>query len=200
MISQDDAIREEILQAGLRLYRGAGPAKITMENVAKATSRSRTSLYYYFKDKDEIFQAVLDRISNDVAAEIRLAVSKGDTLNEKIMAFCSAKIKTSQEWKRVFNSIEGFISADDKFKHVQSLDLLHRKLIHLEKEILMDAFSEGEHLFPRKLNHSEKDMIAFIIYSGVRGIRREIYDHNAPHDAKMAAQLLSDMVTKWVVA
>ncbi|WP_114937748.1 TetR/AcrR family transcriptional regulator [Mucilaginibacter endophyticus] len=199
MTSQDDIIREEILQAGLRLYKGAGPAKITMENVAKATGRSRTSLYYYFKDKDEIFQAVLECIAHDVATEIRAAVVKAGTLNEKISAFCVAKIKTSEEWKRVFNAIEGFIKADEKFKHTQSLDALHRKLIHLEKGILMDAFSEEEHLFPRKLSYSDKDMLAFIIYSGVRGIRREVYDQNDPHDAKTAVQLLCDMVTKWLV-
>ncbi|UOE46627.1 TetR/AcrR family transcriptional regulator [Mucilaginibacter sp. SMC90] len=200
MNSQDDIIREEILQAGLRLYRGSGPAKITMENVAKATGRSRSSLYYYFKDKDEIFQAVLDRIAHDVAAEIRLAVTKAKDLNEKIIAFCTAKIKTSQEWKRIFNAIEGFISADEKFKHAQSLDGLHQKLIHLERGIIMDAFSAEEQFFSSKLNYAEKDMLAFIICSGVRGIRREIYDYNDPHDVNIAAQLLSDMVAKWLLS
>jgi hypothetical protein len=41
-------------------------------------------------------------------------------------------------------------------------------------------------------------MFAFIISSGTRGMRREIYDHNDPHDAKAAVRLLSDMVTNWL--
>src|ERR1700678_815306 len=104
MTSQDDIIHQEILQAALGLYRKYGPTKVTLDNVAKATGRSRSSLYYYFKDRDEIFQAVLDRIAEDVAADIRLAMAAAENLNGKIYAFCSTKIKTSDEWKRVFHT------------------------------------------------------------------------------------------------
>ncbi|MFC0513584.1 TetR/AcrR family transcriptional regulator [Mucilaginibacter angelicae] len=198
MSNQDDSTHQEILQAALRLYRKSGPAKVTMDNVAKATDRSRSSLYYYFKDRDEIFQAVHDQIAQDVAAEIRLAVTAAANLNDKIKAFCSAKIKTSQEWKRVFNAIDQLISADEKSKHTQFLDALHKKLIYLEQGILSEALSAGGTPSVRIPNNAETDMLAFIISSGIRGIRREIYDHNDPHDTKAVVQLFSDMVTKWL--
>ncbi|WP_183558657.1 TetR/AcrR family transcriptional regulator [Mucilaginibacter sp. SP1R1] len=198
MISQDDIIHQEILQAALRLYRKSGPTKITMDNVAKATGRSRSSLYYYFKDRDEIFQAVLDRIAESVADEIRVAVAAAVSLNERIYAFCLTKIKTSQEWKRVFTAIDQLMSADEKSKHTKYLDALHQKLIYLERVILAEAMS-AESVQPARIpNNAELDMLAFIISSGIRGIRREIYDHNDPHDAKVAIQLLSDMTTKWL--
>ena len=198
MTNQDDIIHEEILQAALRLYRKYGPTKVTMENVAKATSRSRSALYYYFKNRDEIFQAVLERIAEDVAAEIRLAVTAAATLDGKIFAYCSAKIKTSQEWKSVFSAMDQVMDADEKSKHTKVGDALHKKLIYLERGILAEALSAAGQQTSRIPGNAELDMLAFIISSGVRGIRREIYDYNDPHDAKAAVQLLSDMVTKWL--
>jgi AcrR family transcriptional regulator len=198
MTIQDDIIHEEILQAALRLYRKYGPTKVTMENVAKATGRSRSALYYYFKNRDEIFQAVLERIAEDVAAEIRAAVTAAANLNDKIYAFCLIKINTSYAWKRVFSAMDQVMSADEISKHTKFIDAMHKKLIYLERGIITEILSAeglGTDRFP---GNAEQDMLAFIISSGVRGIRREIYDYNDPHDVKAAIQLLSDMVTKWL--
>jgi AcrR family transcriptional regulator len=196
MTSQDDIIHREILQAALRLYRKSGPTKVTMDNVAKATGRSRSSLYYHFKNRDEIFQSVLERIAEDVAAEIRNAVNAAESLGDKIYAYCSAKIKTSQAWKPVFSAMDHSMDADEKSKHTKLMDALHKKLIYLERGILLEAIAaKGGQPAPE---NAELDMLAFIISTGVRAIRREIYDHNDPHDPKAAIQLLSDLVTKWL--
>jgi AcrR family transcriptional regulator len=198
MTNQDDIIHQEILQAALRLYRKSGHKKVTLDNVAKATGRSRSSLYYYYKNREEIFQAVLNRIAEDVAAEIRLAVASAQNLNDRIYAFCSAKIKTSQEWKQVFGAMDKLMDADEMSKHTKIMDALHKKLMYLERDILLEAMEAESHQPARHLDNNELDMLAFIISSSTRGIRREVHDHNDPHDAKMAVQLLSAMVTKWL--
>jgi AcrR family transcriptional regulator len=196
--SQDDIIHEEILQAALRLYRKYGPTKVTMDNLAKATDRSRSSLYYYFKDRDAIFHAVMNRIAEDVAEEIRLAVTSAVSLNDKIYAFCLAKIKTSDGWKHVFHTMDQLMGADDKSKHTKLMDALHNKLVYLERGILVEALSSAKKETGRITPTAELDMMAFIISSSVRGIRRELNDYNDPHDAKGAAKLLSDMVANWL--
>jgi len=78
------------------------------------------------------------------------------------------------------------------------IDAMHKKLIYLERGILTEILSAEGHETGRIPGNTEQDMLAFIISSGIRGIRREIYDYNDPHDAKAAAHLLSDMVTKWL--
>ena len=198
MTSQDDIIQEEILQAALRLYRKSGPTKVTMDNVARDTGRSRSSLYYYFTNRDDIFQAVLNRMAEDVAAEIRHAVNAAVNLNDKIYAYGLTKIKTSEEWKHVFSAMDQLMTADEKSKHAKLMDALHKKLIYLERGILTEAMSAASLPGARTISHAEVDMLAFIISSGIRGIRREIHDHNDPHEMKVAVRLLSDMVTRWL--
>lgn len=90
-IHPDDITQEEILRAALRLYQKFGPTKVTMDDVATASGRSRTSLYYYYKNRDEIFQAVVEKIADEMAVEIRQAVAAAVTLPDKIYAFASRR-------------------------------------------------------------------------------------------------------------
>ena len=102
---QDDIIQQEILKAAIRLYQKFGPNGYTMDDLASATGRSRTSLYYYYKNRDEIYQAVMDKIAQDIAAQIRKAVTAVTTLRNKIYIFCDSKLKASESWKKVFKAM-----------------------------------------------------------------------------------------------
>jgi len=196
----DDHIQEEILRAALLLYRKFGPAKVTMDEVANATGRSRTSLYYYFKNREEIFQAVLDTIVDDVIKEIRRSVLNVESIHEKISAFCFAKITTSANWRYVFKAMWNSMNGEEKTKHTRSMELLHGKLVYNEgliiKEILSESITKKE-ISP--ITPAEQDMLSFILSSSIRGLRNEIYDNNDPHDMKDALNLLSDIITKWIV-
>jgi AcrR family transcriptional regulator len=196
----DDSIQEEILRAAIRLYRKYGPAKVTMDEVANATGRSRTSLYYYYKNREEIFQAVLDTIVDDVIREIRRDVHDAGKIQEKIHAFCSAKISTSENWRYVFKAMRSSMNVEEKTKHTKIMQILHSKLVYNEgliiKEILSGSMQKNE---IRPITPSEQDMLAFILSSSIRGLRNEIFDLNDPHDMKDALRLLADIVSKWVI-
>jgi AcrR family transcriptional regulator len=196
----DDIVQEEILRVALGLYRKFGPAKVTMDEVAHATGRSRTSLYYYYKNREEIFQAVLDTIVDDVIKEIRSEVHKAGNIREKITAFCLAKMNTSSNWRYVFKVMWSTMNAEEKTKHSKMMEKLHSKLVYNEgliiKEILSDGIQKKE---VRRINPAEQDMLSFIISSSIRGLRNEIYDQNDPHDMNAALNMLSGMVSKWVM-
>ena len=197
--SQDDIIQQEILKAAIRLYQKFGPNGFTMDDLAGATGRSRTSLYYYYKNRDEIYQAVMDKIARDMAAEIRRAVAAVETLRDKIYTFCDTKLKASEEWKKVFSAMMGSMDAEEQSKHTKVMYSWHKKLIHHESvilnEILADATRRRE---IRAIPPGDQDTLVFLIYSGIRGFRREIFELNDPHDLKAALELLTDMVVKWL--
>src|SRR5436189_4267915 len=64
--SQDikDPIREEILNGARELFQRFGFKKTTMEDIARQIGKSKSALYYYYKTKEEIFEAV---VLNEIA-------------------------------------------------------------------------------------------------------------------------------------
>ncbi|WP_051683773.1 TetR/AcrR family transcriptional regulator [Blastococcus sp. URHD0036] len=57
--------REELVGAALDALRTAGP-DFSVDDVARAAGVSKTVIYRYFGDKDELIDAVLERISTEV--------------------------------------------------------------------------------------------------------------------------------------
>ncbi|WP_461492021.1 TetR/AcrR family transcriptional regulator, partial [Pontibacter sp. HJ8] len=54
MSDKDEAIKTEILNEAQKLFRHFGWTKTTMEDIAKATGKGKSTLYYYYKSKDDI--------------------------------------------------------------------------------------------------------------------------------------------------
>ena len=198
-IRPDEITQEEILQAALRLYKKFGPTKVTMDDVATASGRSRTSLYYYYKNRDEIYQSVMEKIADEMSAEIRQAVAAAEILPDKIYAFCFSKLKASGHWKKVLAAMWTAMSAEEQSRHGRVMTSLHTRLIYHEStilnEILADAAQRKE---IRAISAGDQDMLVFLISSGIRGLRREIFELDDPHDLKAALRLLTDMVVKWL--
>ncbi len=196
---QDDIIRQEILKAAIRLYQKFGPNGFTMDDLAAAAGRSRTSLYYYYKNRDEIYQAVMDKIARDMAAEIRQAVAAVVTLRDKIYAFCYTKLKASKEWSKVFSAMWASMDEEEQSNHAKAMYSWHKRLIHYESIILNEILADATRRKKmRAIPPGDQDTLVFLIYSGIRGFRREIFELNDPHDLKAALQLLTDMVVKWL--
>jgi AcrR family transcriptional regulator len=59
------ARRAELVDAAVEAVRAAGP-EFAVDDVARAARVSKTVIYRYFSDKDELVDAVLDRISTAV--------------------------------------------------------------------------------------------------------------------------------------
>ena len=196
---QDDIIQQEILKAAIRLYQKFGPNGFTMDDLAAATGRSRTSLYYYYKSRDEIYQAVMDKIIRDMAAEMRAAVAAVEPVRDKIYAFCDTKLKGSKEWGKVFSAMWDVMDEEEQSNHMKVMYSWHKKLVHHESMILNEILAGATRRREiRVVAPTDQDVLVFLIYSGIRGFRREIFELNDPHDMQATLQLLTDMVVKWL--
>jgi len=73
---KDDLFQEQVIKAAQLLFRQYGLEKVTMDEVAKAVGKGRSSLYYYYKNKIEIFGAVMDLEIDEILTEVARAVDK----------------------------------------------------------------------------------------------------------------------------
>ncbi len=59
--SEDSAKRRQILEGASAIFRALGFDAASMGEIAKAAGVSKGTLYVYFKDKDELFQAIVEK-------------------------------------------------------------------------------------------------------------------------------------------
>ena len=62
-MTNDNEQKERILSAAKNLFSRFGLEKTTMEDIAKAAGKGKSSLYYYFKSKEEVMPRLSERRS-----------------------------------------------------------------------------------------------------------------------------------------
>jgi AcrR family transcriptional regulator len=58
-LSKDDIVRADILKAAERVFQKWGINKATMEDIAREAGKGKSTLYYYYQSKEEIFDEVV---------------------------------------------------------------------------------------------------------------------------------------------
>lgn len=67
---QPEESRAAILQAAVREFAAHGIAGARMDAIAKAAHVNKALLYYYFQDKDALYEAVLDHVFSGLRARV----------------------------------------------------------------------------------------------------------------------------------
>ena len=198
---QEDILPQQILQAAMQLYQKHGVKKVTMDDVSKAIGKSRTAIYYYYKNRDEIFDAVMDALISEVIGEISQAVNNAISIKDKIKTFCFTKVQTSIARRSLFKAIETGMDAEEISRHSQVMTELHKRLMRQETSLLKKVLSEGSKSgMVRELKPKESGMLIFIILSGIRGVKREMSYDNDFSKLDYAASVLAEMATKWLAS
>ena len=77
MATKGEKTRESILDISYALFAKKGFKQVTMKDVCEATNMSRGGLYSHFSGTDQLFEALLERMSKMSATDFEDAISKG---------------------------------------------------------------------------------------------------------------------------
>ena len=66
-----DDMRNNIIGIASEVFARFGFKKTTVDDIAQALRKGKSSIYYYFKSKDEIFEAVVDREADVLRKKVK---------------------------------------------------------------------------------------------------------------------------------
>lgn len=87
---QPEQTRAAILQAAVREFAREGVAGARTDAIARSAHVNKALLYYYFRDKESLYQSVLDEVFSGVRAAIHQALARPLPPRERIMAYVRA--------------------------------------------------------------------------------------------------------------
>ncbi len=192
---KEDVIEQQILGAAKRLFQVHGLHKVTMDDVAKAIGMGRSSLYYYYKSRDEIFDAVINIDIREMLSAITIAVKKAKTAEQQIHAFFFSKLEVLRERRSFYNTLDMGMDADEISQFNKTKIIHHRLIMKLEGELLNEILTGGIKSGELKqLSKKEKDTLIFVLLSSLHGLKRELSVENNFDQIKPIVQALSHVV------
>ena len=97
MTTPEPGLREQILVAAKSLFIQHGYHGLAMREISDAVGVSKAALYYHFKDKEELFLAILSNNLNEIENAIDLIQSKPVSHREQIILFVEYVLKQPAE-------------------------------------------------------------------------------------------------------
>lgn len=165
--------RRNILDAADKLFCKNGVEKTTMEQLATAAGYSKPTLYGYFKDKDEVYFALVLEFMEKIVVKVDKAINENTAFSDTFTKICQDVFRLATRYPLYFEGLIGTINvnikADDTpqiYKDIYRLgEALNEKLIAL----LQQGKDEG--IINIVLDNSA---ILLFVWSSVAGIIRMI--------------------------
>jgi AcrR family transcriptional regulator len=89
--------REEILRAALKRFAHSGYAAASVQQIVDEAKVSKPALYYYFRDKAGLFQALVDEAHDERLRLMQAAVARGKDLKAQLVEILTASFDYLQK-------------------------------------------------------------------------------------------------------
>jgi AcrR family transcriptional regulator len=141
MVNKEEFRRKIIVTAG-QIFSRYGFRKTTMDEIAKALKMGKSSIYYYFQSKEEIFEAVVLYEANILRNELTKAIKSVDSPLGKMQSYVFVRMKAFEKLSNYYNAI--FDKNLDHFEFIEHIrakyDLEELAILRL---ILYDGVRKG---------------------------------------------------------
>jgi AcrR family transcriptional regulator len=104
-LEKDEIIRAAILQAAERVFQKWGLNKTTMEDIAGEAGKGKSTLYYYYQSKDEIFDAVVAMEIGNILSKARESTVEVISAKEKITKYIVSSINEMKNYAIIYGIV-----------------------------------------------------------------------------------------------
>jgi TetR/AcrR family transcriptional regulator len=84
-MKEDRATRQHVLEAALRKFAHGGYANTSVQDIVDAARVTKPTLYYYFENKADLYQALIDEAHDERLRLMQKAVAGGGSLAEMLI-------------------------------------------------------------------------------------------------------------------
>lgn len=130
--------RDKLIEVARQLFARKGVENTTMNDIASASDKGRRTIYTYFKNKRDIFNAVIESETDQLLARLRQIVIKDVSADQKFREYVEVRFETMKEIVSRNGSLRaGF------FRDVRKVDRARRIISQQEIGLLRAILDEG---------------------------------------------------------
>ena len=130
--------KEILVDVARKLFAAKGFGDTTMNDIALASQKGRRTLYTYFKNKEEVYFAVIESELLQLANRLKLVAQKSTDPQERLIEYIYTRMDAIKEIVKRNGNLKA-----DFFSNAVQVERVRRKLDFREKAILKGILTEG---------------------------------------------------------
>lgn len=135
--TKKDVNREYILTIAQEIFSKYGYKKTTLDDIANAVRKGKSSLYYYFNSKEDLFQEVILKEVDILKDSLEKVIVKDLTPEEKLREYILTKLTMFRSLANLYQALENDVTA---IGFIEKLKEVHEQYeIRMIKRILIEG-------------------------------------------------------------
>src|ERR1035437_8574968 len=114
-LNKDEEVTKSILEAAKRVFQKWGLNKTTMEDIAHEAGKGKSTLYYYYKSKDELFETLAMIEFNSCIAKANSSVREINSAKEKLKKYIAVMLNEIKKTASIYPLVKGEIKGNKEF-------------------------------------------------------------------------------------
>lgn len=162
MINKEEYRRRIIIAAG-DIFSRHGFKETTMDEIAKAINMGKSSIYYYFSSKKEIFKEVVLYEANILRGELTRAIKEVESPVMKLRNYVFVRMKSFEKLSNYYNAI-----FDKNLDHFDFIESVRSKYDREELAILRLILYDGAR--KKVFNVTDSKYTALAVQTALKGL------------------------------
>ena len=138
MVVVKSKVRAEIIQVARKVFTRNGYRGTTMDEIAHCSKMGKSSLYYYYRSKEELFEAVVVKEAQELKRQLFKVINTGKTPTDRLKDYIMFRlyhVKTVTNFYAVLK--------EDYLEQMQFVKRVRKKFEEEEYKMVYDILDRG---------------------------------------------------------
>jgi AcrR family transcriptional regulator len=167
MVDKEEFRRKIIDKAG-SIFSTKGFKKTSMDDIAAALNKGKSSIYYYFESKEQIFKAVVLNEANTLRIELTKAIKSVESPIDKMRNYVFVRMRAFEKLSNYYNAI-----FDKNLDHFEFIETIRKKYDREELAILRLIVYDGAR--KKIFNVEDSEYTAMAIQTTLKGLEVPLF-------------------------
>lgn len=164
-ITKDELVKEHIVLKAQELFRQYGLKKTTMEDIAKSSGKAKSTLYHYFKSKEEVFESVVSLEMINLRRIVKEKTQLENNLQDKVKAY------VLHFYSEIIYKVNLYRILKDQLVYQKISSDSFNKIVQFEKDFVTKMFMEGiDNNDLTGIPREDMDLFAELFLASISGI------------------------------
>jgi len=168
MSPQHEEAKAKIIDIACNIFSRFGFKKTTMEEIALASRKGKSSIYYYFNSKEEIFKAVVEKEVGELRSELHKKIEDIEDPIERLKVYITVRM-------RKLNKLINFYTAlkSDYLSHLEFIEEIRKSYDLDEVRVVTGIIQEG--IERGKFSVDDPYLSAVAIVTAMKGLEVPLF-------------------------
>ncbi|MBE1555783.1 TetR/AcrR family transcriptional regulator [Sporosarcina limicola] len=177
--------RQEILEAAAKSFSLFGYKATTMDQVAKIANVGKGTIYTFFANKEELFNAVVVKMINEMRTEADAAAVEGASFEKN----AHARLMQMLKFRETHQLYAKLVDEEREIRTPavsEVLEAIEKEIVSYIREKIEKAIRKGE------LKQCDTELIAYLLFKAYLAL---VVDWGKTHDAELTEKRIVELLS-----